>query len=299
MNAQQNAQAVIARCKELFEKVEQKWPHLNMKNVGIRFDLRGRAAGMACYRPGQAFIRFNTDMLGREAFDHLINNTVPHEIAHIVCFMDPRLGSNHDSGWQDVCTALGGNGARCHKEEVVYGKGHTYEYLTDAGHKVRIGDRHHKHVQGGRPLRFLKGKGTITNMSAYSIVGYQGRTLPTPIVKRAPNAAQELEHAAVTASLNKPLPAPVARPTPDVRYTIPAPAPVARTVTPAPAPAAQLQQGASKASISRQIMATGHASGLTYEEIIAKMIAACGYTRQLARATYKANYARAGVPQPA
>lgn len=258
----QKTKQVLAQAGEMFG--------LDLSHVGIRFDLKGRAAGQACRRGSQYYIRYNRDMLTRDAFDHIYNDTIPHEIAHIVCFMNPRLGRMHDTGWARVCRQLGGSGARYHEEEVVYGKGVTYEYVTDRGHTVRIGDRYHAMLQAGRTLTYKKGKGKITKESQYSIVGVAGRTI-------APKA------------VNKPAVVPVAPAVQAVR----APVPTERVVNVAPVAAFA---GASKASVSRSIMLSGHTGGKTYEEIIAAMMAACGYDRQLARATFKANAAKVGIP---
>ena len=268
-------QQIIDKCKEVYETATRLYG-VDMSRVTIHFDLKGRAAGMACRRGAQHYMRFNRDMLTREAFEHVINDTVPHEIAHIVCFMKPQYGRNHDAGWARVCRALGGNGERTHKEEVVYGKGTTYEYITDRGHKVRMGDRHHAIVQAGRKLSYKKGLGTVTKECQYSIVGVQGRTLAAPRTIVPPTAAT------------------------------PAPAPMVRVVTTQPIPvrpapvtqAPHFREGASKAAISRSIMLAGHTRGQTYEQIISAMMLANGYDRQLARATYKANYEKAGVPAP-
>ena len=268
-------QQIIDKCKAVFAEAKRLYG-LDMEHVGIRFDLKGRCAGMACRRAGHYWMRFNRDMLTREAFDHVLNNTVPHEIAHIACFMNRTLGAGHNSGWMRVCAALGGNATRCHKEEVVYGKGHTYEYTTDRGHKVRVGDKYHKDIQAGRPLQYRKGLGTVTKECAYSIVGVQGRTLATPVVKVAAPA---------------PVSAPAANPIVQAArgsYIIG----VAAPRTPAPAFAA----GASKASISRSIMLSGHTRNMPYEDVITAMMMACGYNRQLARATYKANAPKIGIP---
>jgi predicted SprT family Zn-dependent metalloprotease len=269
-------QQIIDKCKAVFAKAKELYG-LDLEHVGIHFDLKGRAAGQACRRGARYYMRFNRDMLTREAFDHVINNTVPHEIAHIVCFKNPALGSGHNSGWERVCEALGGNGTRCHKEEIVYGKGHTYEYTTDRGHKVRLGDKYHKDIQAGRSVSYKRGLGTVTKACAYSIVGVQGRTLATPVVKVA---APVVPVSAPAANLV----VQAARGS----YIIGAPA--ARTPTPA------FAAGASKASISRSIMLSGHTRNMPYEDVITAMMAACGYDRQLARATYKANCSKVGIP---
>lgn len=268
-------QQIIDKCNAVFALATRLY-FVDFGQVSIRFDLKGRAAGMACRRGAQYYIRFNRDMLTREAFEHVINNTVPHEIAHIVCFMDPKYGRNHDAGWARVCRALGGTGATRHAEDVVYGKGTTYEYITDRGHKVRMSDKHHAVVQAGRKLTYKKGLGTVTKECQYSIVGVQGRTLAAP-------------RTVVPTTTVAPTPAPAAR----VVFTQPTPV---RTVPVVTVP--HFREGASKAAISRSIMLAGHNRGQTYEQIISAMMLANGYDRQLARATYKANYEKVGVPAP-
>lgn len=276
---------VIAKAQQLYG--------LDLSRVQIRYDLKGRTAGQACRRGGFYFVRYNHDMLSRndKATEHVINDTIPHEWAHIVCYMKPTLGSNHDYGWQRVCIALGGSGERLHQEEVVFGKGLTFEYTTDYGYKVRVSETHHKRLQSGRHQWLSwKSKGKITAASPYIIVGQMGRTLATPKVP-VPHTVPRVTPMvpAVTVSeAGKAL----------MGWKTPVPAYVPAT-HPAPVAHAPLVDGSSgsKAHISRQIMQRGHAQGLSQEQIIQQMIAANGYTRQLARATYKANAVRAGVPQ--
>ena len=256
-------QQVVAKCKEVFTKAQQLFG-LDLSQVAIHFDLKGRAAGMACRRGNFYKIRFNHDMLHREAFDHLLNDTVPHEIAHIVCFKNPQLGRNHDAGWARVCRALGGDGQRCHREEVVYGKGGTYEYTTTNGHKVRMGDKHHRAVQAGQTLRYRGNKGNVLPHSPYTIVGVSGRS----IAPRAVTPTQQV-----------------------------APRPVVRA---APTPAREVSMGVNqlrtadmpKAAKARIIMKAGFEAGASEERIIAMIMDITGHPRQLAIATYKANLER-------
>jgi SprT protein len=271
---------VLTKCKAVFEKAKELYG-VDLSKVAIRFDLKGRVGGMACAR-GSVFarvyhMRFNYDMLLRET-DEMVDVVVPHEIAHIVCFLKPELGRNHDYGWARVCRALGGTGDRTHDMDVVYGKGTTYEYTTDRGHKVRLNDRRHQHVQLGRTLSYRKGLGTVNQQCAYSIVGAGGRSFAAPIVKKVA-VTKEVEPATI---IGVPYPAPVVVP-------VQRPAPFVSTV-------GSSIVGTSKAAISRNIMLTGHRAGHGYEQIITAMMAANGYTRQLARATYLANAPKVGVP---
>ena len=280
-------QQVLEKCAAVSAKAKELYG-VDLSKVSIRFDLKGRVAGYACMRgylcARTYFMRFNYDMLMRgdaEVLRNMIEDTVPHEIAHIVCFMNPALGKNHDAGWASVARALGSTGSRTHDMEVVYGKGYTYEYTTCRGATVRIGDRHHAAVQRGQTLRFKKNKGTISKSSAYSVVGYQGRTLASPVVKQA----------APTPAAPVVTPAPIQ---PMVEYT---PRPVA-VPEPVKATAPALPKGASKASIACAIMLSGHSQGLSYEAIIAAIMQATGHTRQLARSYFKHYAPKIGVPMP-
>jgi predicted SprT family Zn-dependent metalloprotease len=265
------AQQVIDKCKQVVERAKELYG-LDLSQVKVSFDLRGTAAGRAGGKgysmPGHAYyVKFNRDMLTREAFEHVLNDTVPHEYAHVVCYMNPALGHRHNTGWAKICRELGGTGARVHREEVVYGKGTTYEYVTDRGHAVRLSDKFHKAIQAGQSVRYRRGLGTVTKACAYSIVGYQGRTLANPIAKQG-SATKEV---------------PVSTLLPEVRSP---------SVPRVPA----FNSGESKASVARAIMLSGHRAGKCYEEIIAAIMHATGHDRQLARAYYKNNVERTGVP---
>ena len=268
---------IRARCAEIVEKAKALYG-MDLSQVRISFDLRGRSAGKAFgpgYRlPGSAYtVKLNRDMMTREAFEHVIKDTVPHEYAHVVCYMDPSKGKNHDYGWARVCRDLGGSGARTHNEDVVYGKGITYEYTTDRGHKVRLSERRHRYVQGGGRLSYRKGLGVITQACAHSVVGIHGQTLAQPVVRVAPATAPLV----IT---------PVQVP-PTVQVQVPP------TVTPI---AQQYTAGESKAATSRRIMLSGYRGNQSYETIISAMMLACGYNRQLARGTFKANAHKVGIP---
>ncbi len=315
-------QQIQAKCKEVFAKAKQFWPHLSFDDVPVSFDLKGRCAGMAHWGYQFYKMRFNRDMLRREAFDHILNDTVPHEIAHIVCAKDPRLGKNHDFGWASVCRKLGGSGKRTHNEDVVYGKGKTYEYTSTTGHKVRLSEQRHRKIQFGTTFRWRSGKGNVDKSCAYSIVGMQGHTLAVPIVKRPPviapahirvmvdtsrNVPRSLVDAAVKLTgghvvsdpvINEVLgfPPKVEEPaTERVNISLNKNYPIYAELPRKPRLLHEII-GKSKAETSRKIMKDGHANGCNYEEIIQAMMIACGYNRQLARATYKANAAKVGLP---
>lgn len=160
--------AISARTREVLAKAEALY---GVKiNPSIAFNLRGRVAGWAgckfCMITRQATqfsLRFNSELIQGKHFDDMMQNTVPHEVAHLVCYARPDLGRKHDSGWRRVCLALGGDGRRCHDYDVVV-KGR-WDYLTDRGNKVSVTKKYHAYVQAGGTLTFKKGLGVISKAS--------------------------------------------------------------------------------------------------------------------------------------
>ena len=119
---------LVVRARELYG------PDAVPQNLKVYFNLRGRTAGQACRENGQYYMRFNVDMMQNASWDHLFRNTVPHELAHIVC-MWKNWDRAHGRNWRMVCRGLGGDGERCHSEPVKYAKGRTYVYSTSTGRR--------------------------------------------------------------------------------------------------------------------------------------------------------------------
>jgi predicted SprT family Zn-dependent metalloprotease len=185
--------------------------NVTLPAISIRFDLKGSCVGWAGHRWGQYYMRFNTTMMTGESWEHVINDTVPHELAHIVCYFKPNLGHAHNTGWKRVCRALGGNGERCHNETVVYAKGRTYTYTTTAGHEVNVSDRIHKRIQRGETYSYKHGKGQIHARCAHALTGVRGVAIPKANQPTVPAQPDNIPVIAVRARALPPT-APVAAP---------------------------------------------------------------------------------------
>ena len=168
---------------------------IKMPRVNIRFDLTGRAAGMAgcSYAGGGAaqdfYLRFNVKHmnLGGQTWEHLLNDTVPHEVAHSVCQAFPQFGRRHDAGWRRVCLALGGNGQRCYTAEdapEAVAAQRPFTYVTTTGAQVTVSPIIHRKIQGGKVYRATAG-GELTRQCAYST------TAPT-VTREAPVSSFKL-----------------------------------------------------------------------------------------------------------
>lgn len=166
---------------------------MDLSKVELDFALKGRCAGKACRRGTlgafRYFVTLNNDMVRRadeSAFAHILEDTVEHELAHIVCFMDRSLGQGHDDGWRRVFAKISGKEfheiKRCHSEEVVHARGGTYEYFLANGETIRLGERHHLTIQRGATMHTRRSQQRIDKHCKVVLVGMSGRTLETPRV---------------------------------------------------------------------------------------------------------------------
>jgi len=92
--------ACLQRAEHLFS--------LGHRPIPVLFDLAGRAAGMYRVRRREAVIRYNPYIFARH-FDHGLQTTVPHEVAHYIT--DRLYGiarvRPHGREWRAVMQALG------------------------------------------------------------------------------------------------------------------------------------------------------------------------------------------------
>ena len=76
--------------------------------------------------------------------ERFLNDTVPHEVAHIVC-MYLRTDMGHGAEWKSVCRMLGGNGQRCVAPEGINVKmvrhSKRYEYRATCGSLIMVSEK--------------------------------------------------------------------------------------------------------------------------------------------------------------
>lgn len=165
---QDRCEQIRARVQALVAQARDLWS-VDLSKTAVRFDLRGSTAGQAGLRYGQMFLRFNQQMIMNDAWEHLIQETVPHEVAHLVCFANPKLGRNHDLGWKMVCRKLGGQGTRCHSELVEFARGKTFYYTTSTGYTAAVSEQIHRKIQNGQSRFFRdRSRGVINKTCAWS-----------------------------------------------------------------------------------------------------------------------------------
>lgn len=243
-------QAIKERVAECIKRAEQLY-NVTMPYVQIRFDLRGKCAGVAGYinrfSGRQYYVKFNRShlLLGGKTWEHLINDTVPHELAHTVCQAFPKLGRGHDAGWKRVCIALGGNGKTRYSQEdapEAVALNRPYVYITTVGKEVRVTKVIHSKIQRGTTYTYRGGLGQLNSQCQYSYAASVGE--PKVLVTKTT-------------------------------------APVAPA-----APARKPAQGASKAQLVRAMIA----NGWTQEVCVARAVSDLGMTTALAKTYVKNNW---------
>lgn len=145
---------------------EERWGSLG--TVRISYNLRGRAAGMACCKIERATgkvsdleLRFNREAMQKDWL-YMVRETIPHEVAHLVAYAKPELGAkNHNTQWRRISQALGCRGERCHTMKLTPAKRVTrYRYRTDTGAEVIAGPKHHKQIQAHGRLAGIRSRST-------------------------------------------------------------------------------------------------------------------------------------------
>lgn len=187
-----NQKLVQAKVNEILQKAidlyGKSYPRVKFYLACVppaSFDIRGyRMAGQARKdKQGHLSLRFHPTMV-EKYLDEVLNDTVAHEVAHLVCFAEPRLGRRHNEGWKQVCLALGGDGTRCgtfdlgrpspeqRRERSMSLRPHVY--TDSAGVARRVTTQCHNRIQRrGAVYRYRDNRATINRHSPYRYAPHQ------------------------------------------------------------------------------------------------------------------------------
>lgn len=150
--SQQIFDAFTAQCRaKLREAVTKFGCTFDPEKVVIALDVRGRSVGQArlCRATNVYSMRFNPEAILKYG-DLMTDDTIPHEIAHLVCFNLRHLGKNHDDGWKRVCRMLGGDDSRTHDMVLTPAKvSDKFLYRLPSGREIELGPKYHRNIQRG------------------------------------------------------------------------------------------------------------------------------------------------------
>jgi len=139
----------------------------------VTYKVRGMTAGLAYQRENR--ICLNLDYLlseNSQVQQDMYEDTIPHEMAHIITHQLYPGASAHGESWKNVMRKLGQVPSRCHQYEVVRARNtRKFLYSCECRHMTRphqLGLNRHKKQQNGEKvfvcvrcggeLRFLKEK---------------------------------------------------------------------------------------------------------------------------------------------
>ena len=161
----QHVRACLAKAREAYPLFT-----LQDADLPIVFVKNGRMAGMAKVEWGVHQHTFNLEFSIEAldvAWDDMVKNTIPHEIAHIVdYFLHPRKSSyGHSRIWRIICLTLGGNGNTYHNYAVTKARTVTkvrFRYVASCGTEVWVTKQMHNKIQKGSSRMLVSTRGRIT-----------------------------------------------------------------------------------------------------------------------------------------
>ena len=193
---------------KLIEAVNKYGLSFDPLRVRIRYDIKGQCAGQAIERNGVYQLRFNPEAILNYNED-MTKDTIPHEVAHLVCFARPDLGKDHDFGWKRVCRQLGGDDSRTHDMTLTKAKHKTiwrYEYNVD-GEVVMVGPKHHKHIQQSIASKIVSRKSGKRILRSHFVRAFaDGQPVPTIVRSGQPSNIPSVQPIAAQAPKRTPAP---------------------------------------------------------------------------------------------
>lgn len=141
----------VQKCQEWFPNAHEFKFDL-LRGIELKLNLNsGRVAGKAhgkAYSFSNVQLNYKAACESDENFKHILNDTIPHEIAHLVEYIFMNKMS-HSRNWKSICKGLGGSGELYHDLEIkpVRAK-KQYKYFLERG-EVLVSTIRHNRIQRG------------------------------------------------------------------------------------------------------------------------------------------------------
>lgn len=154
---------ILAETKKILAKSNALFPRypISFDELNISFNIRGVVAGKACY--SRRTLQFNL-ILASENIITFLNDTVPHEIAHLYQRKIDAYSSPHGQLWKEVMMKMGYNPNRCHSYDTSNVRrkkiAPTFEYTCSCKKTFIISNLIHTRILGGsvRLCKACRGK---------------------------------------------------------------------------------------------------------------------------------------------
>jgi len=179
MLTQAQKDLIEEKVQDIINKAEEYY-NVDLGYVDISFSLKGRVAGKALWTrlfsannriigAHNMHLQFNQEAFIKD-WNMMLTDTIPHEIAHLVCAANPVLGKNHDNGWKQVCQLLGGTGETYHKLNLTPGRTtKRFIYTATCGTNIELSHVLHNRIQNGQHRVVNKTRGKIDKHCPYTM----------------------------------------------------------------------------------------------------------------------------------
>jgi SprT protein len=123
INENQTKLDIISSLDFFYELAREQFPNLNLSKPNLSFDVKGAAAGLAYWKKNLIKINLQCACLNSENLAHILNNTVPHELSHLIARnLHSSYIKPHGSEWRSIMRKLGVEPSRTHSMDVVKAK---------------------------------------------------------------------------------------------------------------------------------------------------------------------------------
>lgn len=108
-----NQQKEVVEATADYVEQAQNLFNIDFSQITVRFDLKGKAAGMYRVKKGESVIRYNPYLFAKYFYDNLAV-TVPHEVAHYITdrVYDLRKIRPHGEEWKALMAEFGADASR-------------------------------------------------------------------------------------------------------------------------------------------------------------------------------------------
>ena len=165
----QGVRDCLAKARELYPEFT-----LSDEDLPVVFFNTGRCAGYARWKRGQwnkmvYNLEFNTKAIEID-WDDSFDDTIPHEVAHIVDRFINGKSSNHGPRWKRIARSLGCTGNRCHDLPLERSrKMKEMLYVATCGTQIYLSMAMHNKIQNKGQVRVLRS--TRGKLSANEFTG--------------------------------------------------------------------------------------------------------------------------------
>lgn len=124
-------------------------------HIEVSFGGYWKGASAGVYKPKEKRVEINLGLAvkSKEHFDHILNDTIPHELSHAVQYQCTR-GRGHDIYWKNIMRRVFGlEPVRCHSldvEGVARRVARPYVYVCKCAEPIKVTRNIHEKMQKGQ-----------------------------------------------------------------------------------------------------------------------------------------------------